>query len=268
MSERRYRKPSALKHGAFSQHELLPWEDAEEFQALHRDLIDEHQPQGPLENECVNTIASLLWRKHRVRAKRNFDTAAALERIENRVLWVDPPPLFETKVEGAMHALKTRRSSAGSPSRDDYAHLLGFSTSLFEFNNEALVKLGIAMLPAEFATHLNEKVPSTNFEFTREWIVALKKEVDGVLLPMVRGRAPQESHYFQTAAAFLTGDRILEDLEVEERLDAGIDRALKRLWQLQMARELRSSREPKLIDSNTAKQLEKRKDTSADPQEL
>jgi hypothetical protein len=48
MSDRRYRKPNALKHGAFSQDELLPLEDAEEFRALLQGLIEEHQPQGPL----------------------------------------------------------------------------------------------------------------------------------------------------------------------------------------------------------------------------
>ena len=113
------------------------------------------------------------------------------------------------------------------------------------------------MLPAEFATHLNEKVPLAAFEDTREWIVELKKEVDGVLLPMVRSRAPQASAYYETAAGFLTGDRILEDLDVEERLDAGIQRALTRLWQLQAARDLRNSRQQKLIDSKPLKQLKK-----------
>jgi hypothetical protein len=228
VSDRRHRKPNALKHGAFSKDEFLPWEDAEEFQALLQGLIEEHQPEGPLEEECVSAIASLLWRKRRVRAKRNFDTAAALDRVENRVLWEDPPPLFDTKVEGSMHALATRWSSGGSasPPRDDYQQLLAFSTSLFKADKERFVQSHIQMLPAEFTVHLNEKVPSKNFESAEEWIVALKKEVDGVLLPMVRGRAPQASHYYDTAAAFLTGDRIMEDFDVEQLLDAGVDRAL------------------------------------------
>ena len=112
------------------------------------------------------------------------------------------------------------------------------------------------MLPSEFSAHLRERVPCENFELTAHWVVAVKKEVDSVLLPMVRNRAPHRNAYFETAAAFLTGDRIIEDLDVEERLDAGIDRALKRLWQLKMARQLDRSREPKLIDSKSPKQLE------------
>jgi hypothetical protein len=47
MSERRFRKPNALKHGAFSGHELLPWEDVNEYEDLRRGLFSEHQPEGP-----------------------------------------------------------------------------------------------------------------------------------------------------------------------------------------------------------------------------
>src|ERR1700741_2068007 len=136
MSDQRRRKPNALKHGGFSKVEVLPWEDAEEYQALLQGLIDENQPDGPLQMECVNTIASLTWRKRRVSAKRNLDMAAALDRIENRVLWEDPPPLFDTEIEGTMHALATRRSSGTSPPREDYQQLLAFSTSLFGVDNE------------------------------------------------------------------------------------------------------------------------------------
>jgi len=114
------------------------------------------------------------------------------------------------------------------------------------------------MLPAEFSAHLNEKVPSEKFEYTAEWVVALKKEVDTVLLPMVRGRAPQPKAYNETAAAFLTGDRILEDLETEERLDANIDRALRRLYQLKAARQLDPPKQPKLIENKSPPQLEHR----------
>ena len=64
--------------------------------------------------------------------------------------------------------------------------------------------------------------------------------------------------YNETAAAFLTGDRVLEDLETEERLDANIDRALRRLYQLKAARQLHPPGRPKLIESKSPPQLEHR----------
>ena len=48
---------------------------------------------------------------------------------------------------------------------------------------------------------------------------------------------------------------MLEDLEIEERLDAAIDRAMKRLYQLKMARQLDRSRPPTLIDQKAPMQL-------------
>src|SRR6267142_5174685 len=135
MSNRRVRKPNALKHGAFSGIELLPWEDANEYEELHRGLKEEFDPNGPLQEDCVNTILSCMWRKRRVREKRNLDTAAALDRVENRVLWEDPPPLFDTEFEGIIYSLDNRRSEPRTPrtrAPEDYGQLLSFSSSLYQ----------------------------------------------------------------------------------------------------------------------------------------
>jgi hypothetical protein len=256
MSERRFRKPNALKHGGFSRSELLPWEDVNEYEELRRALKEEFAPEGPLQEDCVNTVFSCMWRKRRVRDKRNLDIAAALDRVENRVLWEDPPPLFDTKFEGIKYSLSNRRSEPRSKPPEDYQQLLGFSSSLYGERGGSVLKLSIGMLPREFSSHLREKVPPEDYESTRQWVVALKTEVDTVLLPMVRERGHDPDAYLATAAAFLTEDRVLEDLAVEERLDAVIDRALKRLYQLKMARQLDHQRPLALIDSKAPKQLE------------
>jgi hypothetical protein len=256
MSERRFRKPNALKHGGFSRIELLPWENVNEFEELHRGLKEEFEPKGPLQEDCVSTILSCMWRKRRVREKRNLDTAAALDRVENRVLWEEPPPLFDTRFEGTMYGLVNRRSEPRTQAREDYQQLLGFSAGLYrELQGSVLeVALGI-LLPRKFSAHLREKLPPENFESTSEWIVALKTEVDTVLLPMARKRGHDPNAYLATAAAFLTGDRVLEDLAIEERLDAAIDRAMKRLYQLKLARQLDRPYLPDFIDRRTPMQL-------------
>src|SRR5260370_4578159 len=167
MPERRLRKlPNALKHGGFSRIELLPWEDVNEFKELHRALKEEFEPNGPLQEECVYTILSCMWRKRRVRQKRNLDTAAALDRAENRVLWEQPPPLFETEIEAQKYGLATRGEPQTRP-REAYEQLLGFSTSLYGDLSNSLLKLQLSMLPPEFSPHLSEKVPSANFESPR-----------------------------------------------------------------------------------------------------
>lgn len=196
-----------------------------------------------------------MWRKRRVRDKRNLDTAAALDRVENRVLWEDPPPLYDTREEGIMHALRERRPGSRERPRDDYQQLLNFSASLFGELHESFLELSLSMLPAEFSAHLREKVPREKFESTYRWVAAVKKEIDTALLPMVRDRAPKHKAYFETAAAFLTGDRMLEDLGIEERLETAIDRAMKR-YQLKLARQLDRPNVPALVESKAPKQLD------------
>src|ERR1700686_4061835 len=100
-----FRRPTALKHGAFSKTVLFPWEDVDEFEALHRSLQDEWKPSGALEEDAVFTILTCIWRKRRIRDKRNLDTLAALQEREFDALTAQPLPFFDTMEEQAMYAL-------------------------------------------------------------------------------------------------------------------------------------------------------------------
>lgn len=74
MTVRRAGLPSALKNGAFSSIELLPWEDPAEFEQGWQDLLKEHEPRGPLQVDCVRRIIFATWRKQRLRERRNVET--------------------------------------------------------------------------------------------------------------------------------------------------------------------------------------------------
>ena len=58
---------NALKHGILSRYTVLPWEDADEYQALVAALTAEHNPRGPTEEHLVEELAGILWRKRRLR---------------------------------------------------------------------------------------------------------------------------------------------------------------------------------------------------------
>jgi hypothetical protein len=58
---------NALRHGVLSRYTVLPWESADEYQALVAALIAEHAPQGPTEEHLVEELAGVLWRKRRLR---------------------------------------------------------------------------------------------------------------------------------------------------------------------------------------------------------
>jgi hypothetical protein len=229
--------------GGYSNVTLLPWEHPDEFEQLRREIWEELQPEGPLQEDAATTILLCRWRKERLRLKRKLDTAVALNKVENRVFKQEAPPLFDTRIEKTAYRLGSPSSGRSGPAPDHYQHLLSFSSSFYGEKEAWLVKLSVSMLPGEYRDHLNTQVPQTSFENTEQWIRALKNEVDTVLMPMVRNRLPDPNDYVGTAAELLAADPVLADLEIEDRLDATSDRALRRLFwlktQKQMDRELR-----------------------------
>ena len=58
---------NALRHGVLSRYTVLPWEDADEYEALLAALAAEHTPKGPTEEHLVEELAGILWRKRRLR---------------------------------------------------------------------------------------------------------------------------------------------------------------------------------------------------------
>jgi hypothetical protein len=54
-----------------------------------------------------------------------------------------------------------------------------------------------------------------------------KREVDEVLLPFARAEMESPDYLAAKAAEFMTTERILEDLDLEERLDAVMERAMQ-----------------------------------------
>jgi hypothetical protein len=247
---KRFRPPSAFKHGGFSKTVLFPWEDADEFEALHRSLKDEWCPSGALEEDAVYTILTCIWRKRRIRDKRNLDTLAALQHKDLEALSEIPLPFFDTKQEGTMHALTHRRKSDGPVrAKDNVSQLLGFSSSLYRRLDGQFLELSINMLGGELSTHLNREVPKENYSTTPEWVQAVKREVDEVLLPRARSEMDSPGFLAAKAAEFITTDRIIEDLTLEERLDAVIDRAMRRLAQMKFMKQISASGERQLLNA-------------------
>ncbi len=58
---------NAMTHGILSKHAVLPHEDKTEFECLLAALTVEHQPAGVTEQHLVEELATILWRKRRVR---------------------------------------------------------------------------------------------------------------------------------------------------------------------------------------------------------
>jgi hypothetical protein len=69
------KKGGPMIHGVYAKDFLLPWEDQEEFSALHDGLKREFFPNGQSEDETVFELAQLYWQK---RTLSRLRTAAVL----------------------------------------------------------------------------------------------------------------------------------------------------------------------------------------------
>ena len=58
-------KNNAITHGAYAKDLILPGESLREFNLKHRNLIEEWEPVGTLEEDTVLTLAKCLWQKSR-----------------------------------------------------------------------------------------------------------------------------------------------------------------------------------------------------------
>jgi hypothetical protein len=57
---------NALSHGAYSSLVILPWEDLQQFEELHKSFQEDLDPNGALEEETVFDLACLHWKKRRL----------------------------------------------------------------------------------------------------------------------------------------------------------------------------------------------------------
>ncbi len=209
MSERKnHKKPNALKHGVFAQGLILPGEDAKEFAELFASLMEEWTPQGTTECDAVLSIAKAMWRKKRL---QKFRQAEVMRRM------LDPADPAEHSYNG-FFALSV------------FAKLLKLRPET------AFTKLAQPLLRKELIDDFESEFPRSDYESEVDRSRALLEEVES-RLKADSAVLQEDAVLSRTSGAFPSED-FKEDVMLEERLDALIDRAVKRLVQAKIAKEL------------------------------
>ena len=183
--------PNALKHGAFSEITILPGEDPQEFERLHRDLIQEWSPSGPAEHDTVLTLAKCMWRKRRIRHLRQ-----------------------EFSLEDAQKLSKLA---------------LAYSFAA-ENHDEVLKKLSVKSLEELDKmlenNEMNEKDVNDWFQVAKELLLHLNSM-----------------------------DALRHELAIEDRIELMIDRALRRLAQIKVMKEVMALKENVPKHARRARQI-------------
>lgn len=206
--------PNAFKHGVFAAPAILPGESREEFEELLSRLAEEWIPDGATEVEAVLSIAKAMWLKGR----------------------------WEQFVEIQMF------KNSFDPNHGSYSETLGFSSFANYMRLEpesAFEKYAKRMLPADTVKYLTDKFPRRQFASTAEWAEAIICEIESVLLPKHRVNASDEVSRIGVgltesirAAATVSDDLFMRDIAINERLNAMIDRATKRLIQIKAMKSM------------------------------
>jgi hypothetical protein len=216
----RWKKPNAFKHGVFVRSAtVLPGEDKKEYLQLVDELVEEWKPNGATEFEAVLTIADARWRKLRAQKYRK------IRLLQNRL---------DIKHQSFDEDLGLVMFVGEISARPEY-----FDTA------------AAAFLRPHKIDDLKRKFPRQNFASNEEWIQAIVDEITLELeiepppqLPeklmagfksfhtMINNRALTNQ-----AAATFTDDVIERELGIDERFDAIIDKAIKRLILIKGAKQ-------------------------------
>jgi len=205
MRNQKWKHPNAQKHGVYAATTIVPGEDPREFQELLSSVIEEWMPAGATEKDAVLSIAKGMWLKRRV---QKFLTAKLF------LCALDPKhPLY------------------------DEAFGLGRIAFLMESNPETTFqKYASSSLRADKINYLNQKFPRSDFKSTLEWAEAIRGEI-WALVAEIDVDANRQLALFHSSVA-IPNDLFKQELELDEYLDAMINRAVKRLIQTKTMKQM------------------------------
>ena len=230
MSDRGRIPLHAVKHGAFAKTAILPGDDPIEFEELHSALIEEWAPVGPTEEDAVLSIAKGVWRKRRLQKFRHTEIEMCRYNPEH--------PLYD-EARGLRTVLNTMETDLD---------LMESRPDLFE----GVIRMAIISAPSYLGTTLERLCPREKFESVSDWFAMLRVIISG-LLRRHEERGEDPDVLLDRSAKVHTPDVVDHELAVDERIDAMIDRAVKRLVQTKAMKQMLVSTSPRNRDDQPPK---------------
>jgi hypothetical protein len=200
--------PKFPRRELYAQAAVLPSESPNDFAAFFEELCQELKPVGLLEEDQAATVAKLLWRKHRLQIFQNAEEAR-LARSQAKVDRMLGNP--EVMLHAQLNAKKAQLLATYVQEEEEK-----LDPGKAACRDEKIQKMASEIAPhiAEIEEMLRRSPDETQADKAKK--IADDKE--------------------QAALLEITVERYVKDLEMMERLDAGVDRALVRLEKYQRRR--------------------------------
>ncbi len=211
------KKRNALKHGANAKEVMLWSEKYEDYESLRADLYLEFTPSGSTEEYLVRALLDLRWRRRRLDC---YDRITLQKRLN------------EIREEN-----ETSR---------DVEKVAAFAPEFKEANSVEKVEAILSRLPPGYSEAIRSHWP---FE------VGADPVTWGLKIGEALARWEPETRH-EGADEFVEIfdlDTFDDDLARIERLDAMIDRTIKRLMQIKTMKQMYGRLEPKLINFSVTK---------------
>ncbi len=210
-------KRNALKHGASAQEVMLWSESYEDYEALRAGLREEWSPQGKTEEYEVNTLLNLLWRRRR------------LDRYE------------QIKMQKRLNAVREANQTS-----NHVENLCSFAPNFNEAKGVEQVEVMLSRLSPLYSNTIRQRWPLRDGEDPNTWGTRIASGLTAWKVPV---RHEEGDEFIEIVDL----DAIDEALARIERLDAMIDRTIKRIMQIKTMKQMYVRLEPKLINLSATK---------------
>jgi hypothetical protein len=206
MRKSKSKHPNAQTHAVYSKFLILDGEDPHEFQELVDDLTREWQPEGTSEHDAVLEMAKGIWRKGR------FQLFLVVEAMKN----------------------------ARNPDHPSYDQGIGLKNFLAcaKISPRDAFSRGDQFLHKEVFQAFAEQYARTKFKTEAEWLAAVENAITSSF-PFFDALSSKESYSaLRKSAATFSGDLFDQAIAIDERLNAMIDKAIKRLVQIKASKQV------------------------------
>src|SRR6266481_6780300 len=211
------KKGNALKHGANAREVMLWSERYEDYEALRAGLYLEFTPSGSTEEYLVRTLLDLRWRRRRLECHEQIVIQQQLDKLH-------------AENENSHHV----------------DNLRSFAPEFGEASSVEQVEAVLAPLSPLYSNTIRKRWPFKTGDDPQKWGPRIAEGL------VAWKPAPRHEH----------ADEFIEILDLDEfdtalarieRLDAMIDRTIKRLMQIKTMKQMHRQLEPKLINLSATK---------------
>jgi hypothetical protein len=207
-----HKKQNALKHGANATEVMLWSEKYKDYEALRDALYQEFRPSGSMEECLVETLLNLRWRRRRLECHEQIVIQQRLDKLRE-------------ENEHSRHV----------------DNLRSFAPEFEKASSVEQVEAVLARLDPIYNITIRNRSPFKAGDDPQKWGAQI---AEGLLAWKPAPRHEQADEFLK----ILDLDEFDKSLDRIERLDAMIDRTIKRLMQLKTMKQMYSQLEPKLID--------------------